>query len=99
LYGFISSSTSGNYRDITIKIPEDLSDWKVLDIGCNAGYYSLELAKRGAQVTGIDLDEHYLNQAKWVAAQFGLDDRITYKQMHVYDFAHLEEEYDLVWFM
>ena len=32
-------------------LPKDLSGYKVLDIGCNAGFYSVECAKRGAQVT------------------------------------------------
>lgn len=87
------------WEKIKSSIPEDLTGWKVLDIGCNAGFYSIELAKRGAEVTGIDLDEHYLKQARWIAEQFGLDDKITFKQMQVYDFAHTEEQFDLVWFM
>ena len=35
------------------------------DIGCNAGFYSFELARLGASVTGIDIDSHYLKQARW----------------------------------
>lgn len=45
-------------------IPNDLTGWSVLDIGCNAGFYCFELARRGAQVTGIDHDERYLRQAR-----------------------------------
>lgn len=96
---FLGNFPSFKWENIKGSIPEDLSGWKVLDIGCNAGFYSIELAKRGAEVTGIDLDEHYLNQARWTAEKFGLDDRITFKQMQVYDFAHTEEQFDLVWFM
>ena len=40
-------------------IPADLTGWRVLDIGCNAGFYTFELAKRGATVLGIDVDERY----------------------------------------
>lgn len=96
---FLGDFPNFKWQDIKKSIPEDLSGWKVLDVGCNAGFYSIELAKRGAEVTGIDLDEHYLKQAKWTAEQFGLDDRITFKQMQVYDLAHTEEQFDLVWFM
>jgi tRNA (mo5U34)-methyltransferase len=96
---FLGDFPGFKWKNIQSSIPEDLSGWKVLDIGCNAGFYSLELAKRGAEVTAIDLDEHYLKQARWTAAKFGLDDRITFKQMQVYDLAHTEEKYDLVWFM
>ncbi|WP_300438995.1 TIGR04290 family methyltransferase [Christiangramia sp.] len=96
---FLGDFPSFKWQNIKNSIPEDLSGWKVLDIGCNAGFYSIELAKRGAEVTGIDLDDHYLTQAQWAAEQFGLEDRITFKQMQVYDLAHTSEEYDLVWFM
>lgn len=96
---FLGNFPEFKWANIKNSIPEDLSGWKVLDIGCNAGFYSIELAKRGAEVTGIDLDEHYLKQARWTAEQFGLDDMITFKQMQVYDFAHTGEQFDLVWFM
>ncbi|HJU26111.1 MAG TPA: DUF1698 domain-containing protein, partial [Rhodanobacteraceae bacterium] len=53
------------WREIAPHVPSDLSGWRVLDIGCNAGFYSFELAARGARVTGIDIDPHYLDQARW----------------------------------
>ena len=96
---FLGDFPSFKWENIKNSIPEDLSGWKVLDIGCNAGFYSIELAKRGADVLAIDLDEHYLKQAKWTAEQFGLDGKIRFKQMQVYDLAHTEEQFDLVWFM
>lgn len=96
---FLGDFPAFKWENIRKDIPEDLSGWRVLDIGCNAGFYSIELAKRGAEVVGIDLDEHYLKQARWAAKQFGLDDRIEFRQMQVYDFAHSEESFDLVWFM
>ena len=37
---------------------------KILDIGCGTGRHSIELAKRGYQVTGIDLSESQLKRAK-----------------------------------
>jgi len=96
---FLGDFPSFKWEKIKIVIPEKLDGWKVLDIGCNAGFYSIELAKRGASVTAIDLDEHYLKQAKWVTKQFGLEDKIEFRQMQVYDFAHTEEKFDLIWFM
>lgn len=96
---FLGDFPKFKWDKIKNSIPEDLEGWKVLDIGCNAGFYSIELAKRGAEVLAIDLDEHYLKQAKWTAKQFGLDDKIRFQQMQVYDLAHTEEQFDLVWFM
>lgn len=36
-------------------LPADLSGWRVLDAGCGAGAMSVELARRGANVVGIDV--------------------------------------------
>ncbi len=80
-------------------LPQDLASWTALDIGCNAGFYTFELARRGAQVTGIDLDPRYLAQAEWAARQYGLQDRVAFKRMQVYDLAHTNDTFDLVVFM
>jgi len=87
------------WKEIERCIPVDLQGWRVLDVGCNAGFYTVELAKRGAQVLGIDVDPHYLKQANWVAQQFGFADRVEFRQMQVYDVAHLNEKFDLIWYM
>src|ERR1041385_2462769 len=60
------------WQQIGGHLPADLTGWRVLDIGCNAGFYSFELGGRGAHVLGIDIDPHYLKQARWAAKQFNL---------------------------
>ncbi len=87
------------WAQIAPHIPEDLSGWRALDIGCNGGFYSFALAERGASVLGIDVDTRYLTQARWAAMQLGLQDRVTFRQMQVYDLARLDETFDLVLFM
>lgn len=87
------------WKQIAPHIPEDLSGWSVLDIGCNAGFYTLQFAARGASVTAIDLDPHYLRQARWAAAQMQMEHRIEFRQMQLYELARESERYDLVWFM
>ncbi len=87
------------WRQIAPSLPSDLTGWSVLDIGCNAGFYSFELARRGGRVLGIDHDEHYLRQARWAAGVFALEDRIEFRRMGVYDLAHLDATFDLVIFM
>jgi len=84
---------------ISPHIPQDLSGWRVLDIGCNAGFYSFQLAGRGASVSAIDVDPHYLRQARWAARQYRLEDRIEFRQMQIYDLVREPARYDLVWFM
>ena len=39
-------------------------DLKILDVGCGTGRHSIELTKRGYNVTGIDLSESQLERAK-----------------------------------
>jgi tRNA (mo5U34)-methyltransferase len=90
---------SVKWRQIAPHVPADLTGWRVLDIGCNAGFYSFELARRGAAVTAIDIDPHYLKQARWAARIYGLQDRVDFRQGSVYELAGAREEYDLVWFL
>lgn len=96
---FLGDFPRFKWDQIKEKIPQQLNGWKVLDVGCNAGFYSIELARRGATVTAIDLDPHYLRQARWAARQFDLDQTIDFRQTQVYDLARSDETYDLVWFM
>ena len=78
-------------------LPADLRGKTVLDIGCNAGFYSIEMRKRGASVLGVDFDERYLAQARFAAEVLGLD--IEFRRMSVYDVAQLGRKFDLVIFM
>lgn len=45
---------------------------KIIDIGCGTGRHSIELAKRGYTVCGIDLSENLLERAREKAKQNGL---------------------------
>lgn len=90
---------SDQWWQIAPHLPLDLTGWSVLDVGCNAGFYSFELAKRGAYVTAVEPDPHFLSQAKWAARQFGLEGRISFRNTGVYELARSAEVYDLVLFM
>lgn len=46
------------------RLPEDLSGTRVLDAGCGAGQMSAELARRGADVVGVDLAPELLDIAR-----------------------------------
>jgi tRNA (mo5U34)-methyltransferase len=79
-------------------IPADLSGRTVLDIGCNAGFHSLEMKRRGAdRVVSIDVDPRYLAQARLASQVTGL--KIELSQLSVYDIARLGERFDIVLFM
>jgi tRNA (mo5U34)-methyltransferase len=85
------------WEQVELALPADMSGKTVLDIGCNAGFYSLRLHARGAQVTGIDHDAHYLAQARFAAEVIGAD--IEYRQLDVYDVERLGRQFDYVLFM
>ena len=79
-------------------IPADLVGKSVLDVGCNAGFYSMEMKRRGAgRVLGIDFDDRYLAQARFAAEVTGAD--IEFRKMSVFDVGELKERFDIVIFM
>jgi tRNA (mo5U34)-methyltransferase len=85
--------------ELASSLPEDMTGWRALDVGCNAGFYSFALARRGADVLAIDTDRHYLRQARWAAEQFGLADGVEFEHLEVYDLARHAERFDLVLFL
>ena len=87
------------WREIAGSIPGDLSGARALDIGCNAGFYAFELAARGADVLAVDLDEHYLRQARWAAEQLDPQGRVECRRMSVYDLVDVDEQFDLILFL
>lgn len=96
---FLGDFPSFKWDEIARYLPADLHGWTVLDVGCNAGFYSFQMARRGARVTAIDSSPHYLRQAQWAARQYGLTEHITFRQAQVYSLAHDPGNYDLVLFL
>jgi tRNA (mo5U34)-methyltransferase len=89
---------SCKWRHFAHAVPSSLAGKSVLDIGCNGGFYALEMKRRGAaRVLGIDEDEGYLAQARFAAEVCGLE--VEWRQLSVYDVAQLGERFDLVLFM
>jgi len=96
---FLGDYPNMKFRRFEAHLPADLSGKSVLDIGCNAGFYSMEMKRRGAsRVVGIDSDERYLAQARFAAETLGYDN-IEFRNLSVYDVGALGERFDLVIFM
>ncbi len=95
---FLGDYPAVKFQGLAQALPQDLTGKSILDIGCNAGFYSLEMKRRGAdRVLGVDFDERYLAQARFAAEVRGVE--IEFRQLSVYDVSCLQEKFDLVIFM
>lgn len=95
---FLGDFPAIKWQHVSNEIPLDLQGASVLDIGCNGGFYSLEMKRRGAsRVLGIDIDERYLNQARLAARTLELE--IEFRRCSVYELDSIPGQFDFVFFM
>jgi tRNA (mo5U34)-methyltransferase len=95
---FLGDYPNVKWRRFADAVPRDLTGKTVLDIGCNAGFYSMEMKRRrAARVVGIDSDDEYLEQARFAADVKGLE--IEFRRLSVYDVGALREKFDVVIFL
>jgi tRNA (mo5U34)-methyltransferase len=96
---FLGDYPSFKFARFADALPADMTGKSVLDIGCNAGFYAIEMKRRGAaRVLGIDCDDRYLAQARLTTDTLGYGD-VELRNLSVYDVAALGERFDLVIFM
>ncbi|HAV6899066.1 malonyl-ACP O-methyltransferase BioC [Vibrio sp. IRLE0018] len=74
------------------KLPEDLSGWRVLDLGCGTGYFSQQLQQRGARVVCADLSIEMLAQS---AARCG-EENVAYRLADAESLPFSDNEFDAV---
>jgi tRNA (mo5U34)-methyltransferase len=95
---FLGDYPNNKWSRFAAAIPADLHGASVLDVGCNAGFYSIEMKRRGAgRVVGIDSDPDYLEQARFAATVCRVD--LELHCLSVYDVAVLKEKFDWVLFL
>jgi tRNA (mo5U34)-methyltransferase len=95
---FLGDFPNVKWAPIAEVIPADMRGANVLDIGCNGGFYSIEMKRRGAaRVVGIDVDDRYLNQARFAAETLGFN--IELQKCSVYDVDRIPGTFDFVFFM
>jgi tRNA (mo5U34)-methyltransferase len=89
---------ASRWRVLDQVIPRDLSGKSVLDIGCNSGFFSLEMKKRGAaRVVGVDIMPHLLAQSRFASHWFDLP--LELYECGAYDVPSLDSKFDAVVFI
>jgi tRNA (mo5U34)-methyltransferase len=95
---FLGDYPAVKWRSFEHALPHSLDGLTVLDVGCNAGFYSIEMKRRGArQVVGVDTDARYLAQARFAAEVSGV--AIELQNLSVYELPTLAQRFDIVLFM
>src|SRR3954468_9611078 len=95
---FLGDYPAVKWRNFAETVPKSLKGKTVLDIGCNAGFYAMEMKRRGAdRVLGLDSRDEYLAQARFAAEVNELE--VEFRNLSVYDVGRLGETFDLVIFM
>ena len=95
---FLGDFPNVKWSKVKSEIPVNLDGATVLDIGCNAGFYSIEMKRRGAsRVLGIDVDDRYLRQARFAAQTLDLE--IEFRRCSVYELDSIGGQFDYVVFM
>ncbi len=85
----------------TVLTPIELNELKnvsgktMLHLQCHFGMDSLDWVRRGAEVTGVDLSDHAIEEAKKLNNELGLSAKFICS--NVYDLKeHLDEKFDIV---
>lgn len=87
----------GVWERFKATLPASLRGAAVLDIGCNAGFFSMQLKLRGAgRVVGVESVEDFVRQAELCRRIWNLD--IEYRRMDAHQIDTLQERFDLVIF-
>ncbi len=75
--------------------PPDLRGMKICDIGCGSGRFVASLAKRGAEVTGVDFAPEMLKLGAQLCEKESVADRCKFVLSDVLDWK-TDEQFDLV---
>ncbi len=87
-----TQGTMGEVDFIEKEINHD-KNCKILDIGCGTGRHDIELAKRGYNITGIDLSHSMIEKAKENAMKTNVNIDFSVADARK---PHFEDEFDLV---
>ena len=74
----------------------DINKVRILDAGCGTGNYALALAPRVSRVTGMDLNEQMLTEARRKAVASALTDKVLFQLGEIPNLPFTDETFDAV---
>lgn len=78
--------------------PIDLKSASMLDVGCNAGLFSILAKLQGAgRILGVESIDFFVEQAEYIRKIWQMD--IEYRLMDAHDIDKIDEQFDLVMFV
>lgn len=92
-FHLLNKMNPGRFRFFD-RVVDSWKDLAVVDVGCGGGFTCEFLAKRGARVTGVDLSEPSLEQARKHAAQSGV--QVTYRRASALELPFADASMDVV---
>jgi len=89
----------GRWKSLISRMfPEDMTGLTVLDVGCNTGFYSIKMKKRGAKrVVAIDNAEKNIRQAAFLSEWYNVKLEIIKKDLLEYVLT-TNEQFDYIIF-
>jgi len=92
-YYATAGAAKAHYHELIL---QGEGDRTVLEYGCGRGSAAFDLARGGAHVTGIDISEVGIGEARAQAQSLGLVDRLHFQQMNAEALQFDDASFDLV---
>ena len=93
-YGQFTDDNEKRWMGVITREFPDKDNLKILDIGTGPGFFAINLAKRGYDVTAVDYTPAMLEEAKKNAGKYR--DKICFQQMDAQNLAFPDETFDVV---
>lgn len=98
VYGSERTYPEPLWKIVSQLLPVTVAGCRVLDVGCNAGYFSIEMKRAGAAyVLGLEGVSNFVDQARLVREILGID--IDFRRLNVYDIREDLGQFDITLFL
>ena len=90
----LKSETAENWKNLILEYAPEKENLEVLDVGCGPGFFEIMLGKEGHHVTGIDITENMIHEAKENVKAAGLSADLMTMDCHNLNFP--DETFDMI---